>query len=97
MGQIAEKTQPRLPFPVAHGPSCYMAWTFELHLLGRLEANVNATLKHLRAEELLDLPHGRPAAFEPGYDWSMRKTIESGICWRRIPKRQSVRLGVSRG
>jgi hypothetical protein len=95
--QIAEKIQRQAVRPVPESSVVPMAHSFDLHLIGMDQRNVKATMKHLCAEGIREHTSASPLPHDGGYDRHVRKTIESGICWRRIPQRQSVRLGVIRG
>lgn len=97
MGQIPDNMLSALHNTV---PSCHpfnMDHGFEMHLFERGISNAKSTVLHFGAGKAMEWPDGRPLISDRGYDRYVRQTIESGICWRRIPKRQSVRLGVSRG
>jgi hypothetical protein len=97
VAQIAEKIQRQTAMPVPESAVVPMAHSFDLHLIWVDQRNVKATMKHLGADGVRDHAFGAVLLQDQGYDRHVRKTIESGICWRRIGARTRWRMEVCRG
>jgi hypothetical protein len=97
VAQTAEKIEWQTAMPVPQSAVVPMATSFDLHLISMDQRNVKATMKHLCAEGVREHEPGAVVGHDRGYDRYVRKTIESGICWRRIGVRQRLRMEVSHG
>ncbi|THF48088.1 hypothetical protein [Allorhizobium terrae] len=94
MAQTAEKRQRQAARPVPDNAVVPIVQGFDLHLIWMDQRNVTATMKHLRAEGIREHTSGVPLPHDGGYDQHVRRTIESGICWRRIGVRRRWRVEV---